>query len=573
MRHLHCIPLIILLLSASQSFTGCTEQSRIETVLDKAEDIMETENPAKVYAMLDSIDTAELRHRRLKARYALLYSQALDKNYIDLATDSIIRPAVKYYRHHGSAEDKLKTLYYLGRIKKNAGDNEGAMRCYIKAEKYADDNDNHLMSGRLFNAKKGIYYRLNLFHTAKDNALKAAEHYKKANDMSRYAKELSNAVNIFQVLGDTTNTLRYLDTLKTLTTFMNTSAKSVYYNAYLDAVAKDSTNLTSRIIKDYINAVQDTSLIDWLSIAKAYYYKNEQDSALRALALYPYSNPNYLNEQRYLLLCSYIYKEKGQINKAYDYLLQYIDTDTFERQLIYNDETKYEDERYYAELKSMKLIFTLIVTVLSTIIIGLVSILAIRKIKKRRMLVEAENVSLEKTNATLQNITQNLETSFELLKSENDNLTIKYANVIADFNQKELKNYELRTQIEGRISLFHKLIASYITNDGLSKSLEKELNSLVADRETLLKNLRNYFSVMYPSFTSYLVDKGLKEREIDICHLHLLGLRGKEIGNYLNLSRHYSISSDIRKKLGLTEHDTNIGLYLFILRDQLCKTS
>lgn len=189
------------------------------------------------------------------------------------------------------------------------------------------------------------------------------------------------------------------------------------------------------------------------------------------------------------------------------------------------------------------------------------------------MFVEAENVSLEKTNATLQNITQNLETSFELLKSENDNLTIKYANVIADFNQKELKNYELRTQIEGRISLFHKLIASYITNDGLSKSLEKELNSLVADRETLLKNLRNYFSVMYPSFTSYLVDKGLKEREIDICHLHLLGLRGKEIGNYLNLSRHYSISSDIRKKLGLTEHDTNIGLYLFILRDQLCKTS
>ena len=150
MRHLHCIPLIILLLSASQSFTGCTEQSRIETVLDKAEDIMETENPAKVYAMLDSIDTAELRHRRLKARYALLYSQALDKNYIDLATDSIIRPAVKYYRHHGSAEDKLKTLYYLGRIKKNAGDNEGAMRCYIKAEKYADDNDNHLLTSSLF---------------------------------------------------------------------------------------------------------------------------------------------------------------------------------------------------------------------------------------------------------------------------------------------------------------------------------------------------------------------------------------------------------------------------------------
>ena len=176
MKHLR-YTLVFLLASASLLIISCTGRPHIKSVLDKAEEVMETEDPAVVYAMLDSIDTGELRSRRLKARYALLYSQALDKNYIDLTTDSIIRPAVKYYRRHGSAEDRLKTLYYLGTIKKNAGDNEGAMRCYIEAERFVPKNENLLMSGRLYSAKKAIYYQLYQFHDAEDNAVKAASRF------------------------------------------------------------------------------------------------------------------------------------------------------------------------------------------------------------------------------------------------------------------------------------------------------------------------------------------------------------------------------------------------------------
>ena len=81
-------------MSASLFLISCTDKPHIKAVLDKAGEVMETENPAVVRTMLDSINTEELNTRRLRARYALLYSQALDKNYIDLATDSIIRPAV-----------------------------------------------------------------------------------------------------------------------------------------------------------------------------------------------------------------------------------------------------------------------------------------------------------------------------------------------------------------------------------------------------------------------------------------------------------------------------------------------
>ena len=45
----------------------------------------------------DSIDTTTLTTERGRAIYAVLLSQALDKNYIDLSSDSIIAPAVEYF--------------------------------------------------------------------------------------------------------------------------------------------------------------------------------------------------------------------------------------------------------------------------------------------------------------------------------------------------------------------------------------------------------------------------------------------------------------------------------------------
>ena len=62
--------------------------------------------------------------RKQKAKYALLYSMALDKNYIDLQSDSIIAPAIKYYERHGSHEERFLCYYYRARIYETAGDKE-----------------------------------------------------------------------------------------------------------------------------------------------------------------------------------------------------------------------------------------------------------------------------------------------------------------------------------------------------------------------------------------------------------------------------------------------------------------
>ena len=554
MRHLR-YTLIFLFTSASLLLISCTDKPHIKAVLDKAEEVMETEDPAVVYTMLDSINTEGLSTRRLKARYALLYSQALDKNYIDLTTDSIIRPAVRYYRHHGSAEDKLKTLYYLGRIKENAGDNEGAMRCYIEAERYVPRNENHLMSGRLYSAKKAIYYQLYQFHDAEDNAVKAASFFKNAGDTSRYAKELSAALNTSLILNDTAGQAAYIEELKQLIPFMTEPVKSAFYSTLLSALPTDSTATIKTTINEYISTIKKTDAIDWLSVALAYWKIDDIDSALSAVGRYPLYEKRHTSEQRYYLASAYIHESNGDTIQAYDYLKQYVQLDTEERQGIYNDETKYEDEKFDAELKRIRLTYSLIIAILGAILTGTILMLTLRKTKKREKNLEHSKLQLENTQ--------------KKLEKDNLDLQVKYENTLAEFVKNSKNSEMLRNKIEYRMSLFHKLVASYITHDGLSKPVEKELNSLVADKNILMQNLRDYMSAMYPQLISFLKEKQLSEQEIDICNLYLIGLRGKEIGHYLNISRHYIISSDIRKKLGLTEHDTNIDLYLIHLRDQL----
>lgn len=542
-------------MSACLLLISCTDKPHIKAVLDKAEEVMETEDPAVVYTMLDSINTEELNTRRLRAHYALLYSQALDKNYIDLATDSIIRPAVKYYRHHGSAEDKLKTLYYLGTIKKNAGDNEGAMRCYIEAERYVHRNENLLMSGRLYSAKKAIYYQLYQFHDAEDNAVKAASFFKNAGDTSRYAKELSAALNTSLILNDTAGQSAYIEELKQLIPFMTEPVKSAFYSTLLSALPTDSTATIKTTINEYISTIKKTDAIDWLSVALAYWKIDYIDSALNAVGRYPLYEKRHTSEQRYYLASAYIHESNGDTIQAYDYLKQYVQLDTEERQGIYNDETKYEDEKFDAGLKRIRLTYSLIIAILGAILTGTILMLTLRKTKKREKKLEHSKQQLENTQ--------------KKLEKDNMALQVKYENTLADFVKNSKNSEMLRNKIEYRMSLFHKLVASYIAHDGLSRPVEKELNSLVADKNVLLQNLRDYISAMYPQLTSFLKEKQLSEQEIDICNLYLIGLRGKEIGHYLNISRHYIISSDIRKKLGLTEHDTNIDLYLIHLRDQL----
>ena len=77
-----CYTLLVFILLSSLS---CTE-STVTSAFDHAAEIM-SEKPDSAKLVLDGIRRSELKNRALKARFALLYSQAMDKCYIDTDND------------------------------------------------------------------------------------------------------------------------------------------------------------------------------------------------------------------------------------------------------------------------------------------------------------------------------------------------------------------------------------------------------------------------------------------------------------------------------------------------------
>ena len=69
---------------------------------------MET-HPDSALALLKTIDQSSIIGKESKAKYSLLMSMALDKNYIDTTTFDIIQPAIDYYLSKGNADEKLRT--------------------------------------------------------------------------------------------------------------------------------------------------------------------------------------------------------------------------------------------------------------------------------------------------------------------------------------------------------------------------------------------------------------------------------------------------------------------------------
>lgn len=135
---------------------GCHEPVGVSESLQYAEILMQEKADSALY-VLEQIDVNKIHRKRDCAKYALLYSQALDKNYIDIANDSLIRYAVDYYQNHGTVEDKFLTNYYLGRILYNAGEYIQAMLSYMDAETYLEKLNDNYYAGLLYAQIGNIY--------------------------------------------------------------------------------------------------------------------------------------------------------------------------------------------------------------------------------------------------------------------------------------------------------------------------------------------------------------------------------------------------------------------------------
>lgn len=533
---------------------SCSDDTAVMEELDRAEAVME-EYPDSALALLDTLDRSRLTTREARARHALLYSQALDKNWIELTSDSIISPAVKYYSRHGSPDYRLKTQYYLGCIFRNAGDREQAMEHFVEAESYVDRATDWQAVGRLYSAKRTIYFDIYDFEKSYRDALLSAEYYSKSGDIPLMVKAMTNAAYCAY----------FLDNYKTADSLLNEvrdkywdaasiTNKSTYFSSSLYMAVKTDSSAVKRILNEYLQTITDPEEMDWSAVANIYRMSGNLDSALWALERYPLAYPDYENEPQYLLLSSLIYEDLKQYDKAYASLKKYSDIVGDEDIDKFEADTKFIEERYAHENAAIRHRNTVVMIVFGTVTALLMAALTINSLRNRikiaRLRAEQERLEAERKLQYLENFNKKL-------LQEKDTLTEMLSNSSLSDNARQSVN-DMITTVTGLLSA-----KASGTDSDVINIVNQKMEQLAENRNRFVLSVMLSYAAAHPLFTAALKERGLSDWETGYCCLYAMGLRGKDIGNLMGGSHsHHNRASVIRSKLGLTGHDTNLGRWL-----------
>ena len=525
---------------------SCTDRGIIRA-LDDIESCL-SEHPDSALSVLDSLSTTGIQGREANAKFALLYSMALDKSYIDATDDSLINIAVDWYRKHGTADERLKSYYYQGRVYQNSGDNEAAMGSFVRAEA-ASGNEKNETKGLLYTAMSGIYIQIFDFVKAELYNNRAKECYLLAGDTDKYAGTILFSSDLHYANGDYNSTIACLDSVKTMLDSISTSHRNAYYiqSMRIKRDLGDRSGLSDEL-NQYLSSTGAEN-ISWLDVADYYTYLGQYDMSETALQQYREFHPEYKDEPAYHIAAYILNDSLGDYREALDDYINYSLLSDSLSLVIAEQDTGFIQERYEKDLQMEKERNTrLLVTLISVFsIILLVTIAYILRFRLRQSRMERESLAAEMSR---------YKENYSRLKQERDELSeMLSSNPPADRQCMRVLN--------DRLELLNRFFAAAISgNEETDRKASHELDRLVADRDMFLYTTRMTFAAAHPDFINFLESHGLSEWQVEYCCLYAIGLKGKEIGSYLNRKRHYTESSDIRAKLGLDEHDTNLGIYL-----------
>jgi tetratricopeptide (TPR) repeat protein len=147
------------------------------SALDSMESLVQ-EYPDSALSVLQGIRPSSIKGKGEKARYALLYSVALDKNYIDVDSDTTIIKAVRWYEKTGDRHHLMLSYYYAGRVEYNSANYAGATSYAQKAMDLAVQSSDSYYQGMICWLFGDIYY-------ANHNYIKARFFFDKADESFR----------------------------------------------------------------------------------------------------------------------------------------------------------------------------------------------------------------------------------------------------------------------------------------------------------------------------------------------------------------------------------------------------
>lgn len=560
--------------------SNCNHNMDTENKMNIAENLMET-NPDSALKILSTFDKNSLISNRDKARYALLMSMALDKNFIDTTNFNVLQPAIDYYFENGTYDEKLKTYYYQGRIYQNRNDFNKAMVCFLKAKDFKGHYTDTLTYANMLVAQGQLYFRSYQIDNYIKNNLEASDLYSKIKNESYRQSSLIKALDgciashdkqrSDSIMAISDSLVKHIPESQGLLTLVKLTYKIVF----------DSGQTISEITNEISNISEYNDEIK-LNLALGYLNRNEAKKAKCLFETIDKSS-EIGTSLKYMCTKPEVLEANKQYPEAIAAYKKYHEACEEENSNIYLQKTTVAQEQHEMELKHLysiqrkdRMLLTGVVVLFALVVIIGITYYQLHLGKTKQIIAEKEksrlqleNDNLQKQNAVLELQKHNAELECERQNLAAENMQMKISQLESEKENLRslMKENELsepvRRSIQERIEMLNGLLAAHISDHtNYSKPYDKWIEMITQDRKHFMDSTRFAFKASHPVFMKYLEDRGLDESELNYVCLYAIGLRGKEIGEYIRLKRHYHMSSDIRKKLNLHEDDTNLGIYI-----------
>ena len=540
------------------SLLSCSRNRETESRLDSAESLM-AEHPDKALSLLETIDALRLHSEPIQARYALLYTQALDKNYVDVASDSLICSAVTYYDKNGSKQERALAHYYYGCICANMHEDSKAIESFVLAENYAGQVADAYLLG-LINSRTGILY------SNAHNYTEAMLRFQRAENAFREAHCMRNVAMSLESQGY----IEYLQCNYESAKAKKNAAKEIYaeigdndaaHNIDLQLIpirieggeSMDAVKKSLRkICQDYYGEPLSPHVAGiWLDLYKR---SAQLDSARLCGRIILENHPLYTEHQIagcYALLVE-IEKSAGNFEKALEYGYRYMDLsdslNTVSSQAQLEEvEQRYNNELLRESLANFGLKHRLQQTTFTLLFIGILALAIVTGILIVRWRKNT-NEKMRKTRAEL-----------DTLQSVYHDLTNQYINMKQHLdicNERELK---VGKAIEERLSGLHHLIENVSTTKPAAFIKEfKKYTSVNTNSKYALFDLQYIVNQKYCGIIDYLKAQypELNKHDLDLCALMCFGFSHAGICylyDYSDLGSFYNKRSRLRRKLHLPQ--------------------
>ena len=532
---------------------ACTDR-RYPTTLVVADSLCAVNPDSALHLLIQYKDSVQTASKADRMYYHLLLADAMNKAYVDMTTDSILKEVAEYYDRHGSANEKMRAHYLLGCAYRDMGEAPMALQAYYDAISYADTTRNDCDVNILI----GIYGQMaHLFHLQNlpYDEIWAVNHYihyvSKTDNPEEYLVAQKQLIKPYYLLNkkDTVlqiinNTYQSLKSIGSIQKAASTLTTSIYIYIERGEIEK-----ASKALSVFEN---ESGLFDGKgNIAKGregfYYIKgfyelmtNNIDSAelyFRKAIHYGYNSEGYKG-----LLAVYKRKKNAdsifffanKYEEAQDSLHNRMQTNAIHQMSSLYKYTRSQNEAARERNRAQRAIILLIAIIMLSILLLLIIAFIILRYRKKKKEKEMEIDSLRKSLVKVKKQRSIVQEELRKLKERD------FEGIIAEKEKQERDLTKIIEQLQTENKTIRKAVIATGTNhpDAFIESKIAVLFIKKAKRkserpvptEAEWRMLTSQFCKDNPSMYKFFSDgKGLSLLEQRICILLILGIPEKMI--------------------------------------------